>query len=287
MEQPASFRSTILIADDDVANLKLIVDHLRSDDLEILTARDGATALARAQLAQPDLIILDVQMPGIDGFEVCRRLKRSPATQAIPVIFMTALSGIEDKLRGFAAGGVDYVPKPFQSEELLARVSAHLTIFRLQRELRAEIAERRRAEAALLAANQELQRLAVLDELTSIANRRRFEQYLRAQWERPAPLSLVICDVDFFKRYNDAYGHPAGDRCLRQVAQAICRAASRVDDLVARYGGEEFAAILPDTGLQGALRVAQAIQLAVAELRIPHRDSAVCPHVTLSVGVAA
>ncbi len=288
MAAPGRKQSTILIIDDDVTNLKVAAEPLRADGAEILTARDGLSGISRAQLAQPDLIILDVQMPGIDGFETCRRLKADPLTKAIPVIFMTALSNIDDKLRGFAVGGVDYVPKPFQIEELLARVNTHLLLYQLQQELQAEIYERKQAETALRKANQELHRLAVLDDLTQIANRRRFDQYLAMQWQQTAPVvvSLLLCDIDYFKRYNDGYGHQPGDHCLHHVAQGISRAVGRVQDLVARYGGEEFAIVLPDTELEGAVQVGQAIQREIQGLKLPHAYSEVSDHVTLSIGAA-
>lgn len=282
-QQPA-----ILIIDDNTTNLKLAMQQLRVYNYTILTARSGEDGIERAKLAQPNLILLDVQMPQIDGFETCRRLKADPQTSAIPVIFMTALNSIEYILQGFAAGGVDYIPKPFQLEELLARVNTHLTLYKLQRELQDEIAERKQIEAALRKTTLELQRLAVLDELTQVANRRRFDQYLRLQWEEAAqePLSLLLCDVDAFKLYNDHYGHPAGDRCLQQVAQAISRAVGHVRDLVARYGGEEFAVILPGTPIQGALRVAETIQKEIGSLRLPHAYSPASNVITLSIGVA-
>jgi diguanylate cyclase (GGDEF)-like protein len=281
-------RSTILVIDDNITNLKVAAEHLKAQGAEILTARDGEIGIQRARLARPDLILLDVQLPGIDGFETCRRLKADSQTRDIPVIFMTVLTNVEDKLNGFAAGGVDYIPKPFQVEELLARVSTHLTIYQLQRELQAEILERKQAEAALRKANLELQRLAVLDELTQIANRRRFDQYLAAQWAQanPEELGLLLCDVDYFKRYNDGYGHQAGDGCLQLVAQAINRAVGHFKDLVARYGGEEFAVILPETDIQGAIRVAAALEAEVRKLQIPHAYSDVDAYVTISIGVA-
>jgi len=288
MDHADAHQWTILIVDDDITNLKVAMEPLKAEGIETLTARDGASGISRAELTRPDLILLDVQMPGIDGFETCRRLKANPATREIPIIFMTALNNIEDKLRGFAAGGVDYVPKPFQIEELMARVNTHLLLYRLQRDLQAEIHERKQAEAALRRANQELQRLAVLDGLTQIANRRRFDQYLAAQWEQAPPqlVSLLLCDVDYFKRFNDGYGHPAGDRCLQLVAQAISRGVGRAQDLVARYGGEEFAVILPDTDHEGAMQVALAIQREIAALHLAHVHSEVKPYVTLSIGVA-
>ncbi len=279
---------TVLLVDDNVTNLKVATEHLKAANYEILTAKDGESAIARAQLAQPDLILLDVQMNGIDGFETCRRLKAHELTKNIPVIFMTVLVSVEDKLKGFAAGAVDYVPKPFQFEELLARVHTHVTIYRLQRELEGEIRERKLAEKALRKANLELQRLAVLDDLTQIANRRRFDQYLQSQLEQPITLicSLLLCDVDFFKRYNDNYGHQAGDHCLKLVAQGISRGVGYTKDLVARYGGEEFAIILPETNSQGALRVAEVVQNEIRSLKILHEFTEVSEFITLSIGVA-
>ncbi len=280
---------TILVIDDNVTNLKVASEQLKVEGFDVLTARDGESGIKRAEFAQPDLILLDVQMTGIDGFETCRRLKVGERTRAIPVIFMTVLTNVEDKLKGFEAGGVDYVSKPFQVEELLARVNTHLTIYKLQRELQAEIRERKLAEAALYKANLELQRLAVLDDLTQIANRRRFDQYLQAQWEQSeqTTLSLLMCDVDYFKRYNDGYGHPAGDRCLYLVAQGISRVVGHAQDLVARYGGEEFAVILPDTPLEGALQVAEIIQAEIQHLKLAHAYSEVSQFVSLSIGVAS
>ncbi|HEX2910696.1 MAG TPA: diguanylate cyclase [Chloroflexia bacterium] len=282
-------KGTVLVVDDNITNLKVASEHLRAEGFEVLISRDGLSCIDRARLAHPDLILLDVQMAGIDGFETCRRLKADSQVKDIPVIFMTVLTNMEDKLKGFAAGAVDYVPKPFQIEELLARVNAHLTLYKLQRELQAEIRERQLAETALRKANQELQRLAVLDELTRLANRRRFDQYLQAQWEHthPLPVSLILCDIDYFKRYNDGYGHQAGDQCLYQVAQGISRVVGREKDLVARYGGEEFGVILPETGIAGAVEVARSILAEIHKLKLPHAYSEVSKHITLSIGVSS
>lgn len=288
MQRLEKDRCNVLVVDDNVTNLKVATEHLKAAGYQVLTARDGESAIERAGLAQPDLILLDVQMGGIDGFETCRRLKSDEATVNIPVIFMTVLTNVEDKLKGFEAGGVDYVPKPFQVEELLARVNTHLTLYRLQKQLKEEIAERKAKEAALRKANLELERLAVIDGLTQIANRRRFDEYLQNQWTPAvdAPLSLLICDVDFFKRFNDGYGHQAGDQCLHKVAQGISAAVNREQDLAARYGGEEFAVILPETDLEGAKYLAEKIQESVRNLKIFHAFSDVNPYVTLSIGAA-
>jgi diguanylate cyclase (GGDEF)-like protein len=287
MQRPTE-HATILIIDDNITNLKVATEHLKTEGYATLTARTGEAGVERARLAHPDLILLDIQLPGSDGFAICRQLKASPQTSDIPVIFMTALGELEHKLAGFAAGGVDYVSKPFQVEELLARVSTHLALYQLQRALQAEVYERKQTEIALRRANLELQRLAVLDELTRVANRRRFDQYLLAQCAQPQhpALSLLLCDVDSFKSYNDHYGHQAGDRCLQLVAREISRSVGRAKDLVARYGGEEFAVIMPDTDLAGALSVAEVIRRNVERLRLAHARSEVSSYVTISIGVA-
>jgi diguanylate cyclase (GGDEF)-like protein len=235
-------------------------------------------------------------MPGISGFETCRQLKSHEKTQDIPVIFITAKKDMEDIVEGFQAGGLDYITKPFHQEEVRVRVRTHLRLRSLMKQqeklnehLQQEINERKRAEEALQKANRELQRLATLDGLTQVANRYRFDEYLDQEWRRlsrhGAPLSLIMCDVDYFKRYNDTYGHQKGDDCLRAVAQAISHNVRRPADLVARYGGEEFAVILPDTTTEGAAQVAESIRLAVQQLKIEHSQSSASPYVSLSLGV--
>ncbi len=451
---------SILIVDDNLAILGVLSGYLKNCGFTVLTEQDGNSAIEKAQSAIPALILLDIMMPGIDGFETCRRLKTIAVTQNIPVIFLTALSEVENKMRGFEVGAVDYVTKPIQFEEVFARVTTHLRIQQFQTQLKTqnnllqqrnqelallqqlgqmfsssldlndvlntalegiqhllkiysasfwlieqetgelvcmqakgpgsesvlykqlplgqgitgraakkresivipdiqvdkrhfkfvndvhsmmsiplqakekvigilnlvdlrvghftsqdlillepiaaaaaiaienarlyttaqqEIAERKRAEAALEKANQELQRLALLDGLTQIANRRWFDEYLHLEWQRSIreglPLALILCDVDYFKLYNDTYGHQAGDKCLQQIARAMSRAVQRPADFVARYGGEEFVIILPDTAADGARHVAQALQHAVQQLKIPHSQSSVNEYVTLSLGI--
>lgn len=275
--------ATLLIVDDTPENIAVLFTFLSGQGFKVLVAETGEDALENAQEEHPDLILLDVLMPGIDGFETCRRLKSDPSTQEIPIIFITALSDTLDKVKAFKLGAVDYITKPFQQEEVLARVNTHLTIRRLQQELQAQ-------KAALEQANLELQRLATLDSLTKVANRRRLDEYLQREWRRGVrertPLSLILCDIDYFKNYNDNYGHQAGDDCLQQVAEAISKAVKRPGDLVARYGGEEFTVILPHTLLDGANQVAHFIQHNLRELKIVHSHSSVDEYVTLSIGVA-
>lgn len=274
----------ILIVDDNPTNLSVLSLALKQAGYKIRVALDGESALAQLEEEQPDLILLDIQMPGIDGFETCIKLKANPLTYEIPVIFITASADVDSKVRGLSVGAVDYIIKPFQHEEVLARVKVHLTLRFLTRKVQEQA-------LALEQANQELLRLANLDGLTGVANRRRFDEYLEKEWRRLAReqeyLSLILCDIDYFKNYNDCYGHQAGDDCLKQVAQTISSIIQRPADLVARYGGEEFALILPNTPPEGAIHVAESIRFDVRRLEIVHGASKIGPHVTLSLGVGS
>ncbi len=301
----------ILIVDDTPVNLRLLSELLTNKGYEVRAVTSGSMALTVIKAAPPELVLLDVRMPEMDGYEVCQQIKQDPETAEIPVIFISALDEVWDKIRAFSVGAVDYITKPFQVVEVLARVEAHLALRRLQRELRSqnlalqqeiserkqvesllqrEIRERKRVEMALQQAVQELQNLARQDGLTQVANRRCFDESLEQEWRRLAreqmPLTLILCDVDFFKRYNDACGHQAGDECLRMIANTIQATLKRPADLVARYGGEEFALILPNTLASNAVLVAEEIQAGVQRLKIEHPASDVSPYVTLSFGIA-
>jgi len=287
----------VLVVDDIPENLQLLVRILSRKGYQVQSACGGEAALQAIQQHLPELIMLDICMPQMNGYEVCQILKASPDTCEIPIIFISALDDIGDKVKAFETGGVDYITKPFRSAEVLARVGTHLTLRRLQQQLQAqnaqlqkEVCDRLIAEAALQAANQELQRLANLDGLTGLANRRCFDQRLEQEWRRlmreQQPLSLILGDIDFFKNYNDTYGHQAGDDCLRQVAQALQGMTKRPGDLVARYGGEEFAIILPNTPIAGAVQLAEAICDLIRQLQLVHAGSSICPFVTLSLGVS-
>lgn len=257
----------VLVIDDEPINIRVLGESLIGA-YEILCATSGEDGLRLAQSEQPDLVLLDVVMPGVDGYEVCRRLKADPATQRIPVIFITGLTLVEDEAKGLEIGAIDYITKPISPPIVRARVKNHLELKRY-RDL--------------------LENLSMSDGLTGIANRRRFDAYLTQEWHRAirsgAPLSLLMLDVDHFKLFNDTYGHAAGDDCLRQVACVLDAATHRVTDLAARYGGEEFACILPDTPLEGAITVAEQVLQGVVALMVPHSRSSVATHVTVSIGV--
>ena len=237
-------------------------------------------------------------MPNMNGFEVCQKLKSNALTCDIPIIFISARDEVLDKVQAFAVGGLDYITKPFQIAEVLVRVENQLTLRRLQRRLqeqnerlKQEIHSRIVAENLLQEANEKLERLVNLDGLTQLGNRRCLDEYLQQSWQRLAreqqPLALIMCDIDFFKNYNDTYGHIAGDDCLRKVSLLIQQSVRRPADLAARYGGEEFILVLPNTDIEGAMLVAESIYNKLLDVKIPHEDSAVSQFVTLSIGVTA
>lgn len=296
-------KGDILIVDDTPNNLRLLSTLLQNHGYEARSVLSGEMALRAARSAAPDLILLDISMPVIDGYEVCRQLKADIGTREVPVIFISAFNEAMDKVRAFEVGGVDYITKPFQWAEVLVRVENQLKIRSLQTQLLAqnsqlqqEIQERLKVEYALQAANQKLQNLANSDGLTGAANRRRFDEYLQMQWEKLqtqcAPLSLILCDVDYFKFYNDAYGHLAGDSCLQAIVRGIEDAIAQPEEdiiskiLLARYGGEEFAIVIPNADRELAQKVARDVHAAVQQLKIAHSHSSIGEWVTVSLGVA-
>jgi diguanylate cyclase (GGDEF)-like protein len=213
--------------------------------------------------------LLDINMPGMDGYEVCRRLKASPATQNIPVIFISANTQEEDERLGLELGAVDYLTKPFRLPIVRARVRTHV---------------------ALKQKTDALEKLSSLDGLTGIANRLRFDEHLDYEWRQGLrmlkPLSLIMVDIDFFKNYNDNYGHGSGDECLRKVAATLASFAQRPRDMVARYGGEEFVALLPETPFTDAQLLAERMRMGIELMNIPHAFSPVADRVTISMGLA-
>ncbi len=224
---------TLLIVDDEKTNRTLLTELLRPDH-QVILAKNGIQALERAREHRPDLILLDVLMPEMDGYAVIRELKGDDRCRDIPVIFITALDSVEDEEHGLELGAVDYISKPFRPSIVRARVRNHLQAVH-QRRL--------------------LEQLALLDSLTEIPNRRRFVQVFEAEWRRcqrnGAPLSLIVVDVDHFKLYNDSYGHAAGDVVLRDVARALRGTLHRASDFIARFGGEEFVILLPEIDAEG------------------------------------
>ena len=264
---PTNRRPKLLIVDDQAINIRLLHQLFR-EECEIFMATSGEQALALCRSLLPDLVLLDVIMDGMSGHEVCQQLKADPDTRDIPVIFVTAQQEETDEEYGLSLGAVDFISKPISPNIVRARVKTHITL-KLQGDL--------------------LRNLAMLDGLTGIPNRRQFDDELMRQWRQGCrdntPLSLIMLDVDYFKRYNDRYGHQAGDHCLQAIAVVLAERLGRPHDLVARYGGEEFAGVLPNTPLASAVHLADSMCSAVRELAIEHLASEVARVVTISLGV--
>jgi two-component system, chemotaxis family, response regulator WspR len=285
-----AFKVRVLLVDDQL----LVVEAVRrmladQPDIEFHFVTDPACAVDCAQRLKPTVILQDLVMPGWDGFDLIRRYRTEPQLEHVPVIVLSAREEAASKAHGFAVGANDYLVKLPDRLELLARVRYHsgAYISRLQRDEAFRFL--RESQKHLAEANIELQKLAALDSLTGIANRRRFDELLQHEWQRGQrerrPLSLLLCDIDCFKMYNDTFGHLAGDLCLKKAAAVMTACLKRPADLAARYGGEEFALVLPDTDEAGARTVAEDCVRALAELGIENPQS---PHrmVTMSVGVA-
>lgn len=262
-------RQTILLVDDAPANLEALNAVLGSD-YELVFATSGPEALDQAREQLPDLILLDVMMSGMNGYEVCRQLKADERTRGIPVIFVTAMDHEEDETAGLDAGAIDYLTKPVRASIVKARVRNHLDLKR---------------------ARDLLESLSITDPLTGLPNRRQFDAVLETEIRRAfrtvSHVGLLMCDLDHFKAYNDHFGHPAGDACLREVAAVFRHTFRRAGDLAARYGGEEFAVVLPGATPPDGWVMGDRIRRAVEARRLPHPRSGTAPWVTLSVGVAS
>ncbi len=365
----------IVLIDDNPHNLHLLINILKEQGYLVRPFTSGKQALSAIGKEKPDLILLDIRMPEMDGYEVCLALKSNENLKQIPVLFISAMHDTEEKVKALKAGAVDYITKPFQEAEVLARIESQLTILKQRRQLesilnssqdgiaacealRDENGQIREFEWVLLNASAEKQfgknpeiqaeglfedfvtvvekgvvldkelyleqkqiwlhlsavklddglavtfrdtterknleiklaQQAQMDGLTDIANRRFFDQILQNEWQRclrnGMPLALILCDLDFFKHYNDHFGHLQGDDCLIQVTQTLKKVIKRPGDLLARYGGEEFVVLLPETPLQGAYQVAQAMAEAVHQLALPHPESPKHKFVSLSLGLA-
>jgi diguanylate cyclase (GGDEF)-like protein len=269
----------ILLVDDDLVVRAKVSESLEQDGFEVILAKNGDDGIAAYQAHRPDLILVDAVMPILDGFEFCEQLKNL-GERLTPILMITSLDDNDSVDRAFASGATDYITKPINLSILRQRVR---NLVKQSHLIKHQLSE-------LQQANQNLKLLANIDSLTKLSNRRDFDRYIEQEWERMqrirAPLSLIMCDVDFFKNYNDKYLHPNGDKCLIKVAMAMRNTVRRNGDLVARYGGEEFAVILPNTDALGAVSVAEKIRSAVKDLQITHEASAIAPFVTVSIGVS-
>jgi two-component system chemotaxis family response regulator WspR len=281
----------VLLVDDQL----IIVEALRrmlagEADIELHYVTDATEARAAALALRPTVILQDLVVPGTDGFQVIRSYREEPALRDVPVIVLSTRDEAKLKAHGFAVGANDYLVKLPDRLELLARLRYHSAgyVSRLQRD--DAFRQLRLSQQELARANSELQQLAALDGLTGIANRRRLDEALQTEWQRERrtsrPLSLLLCDVDHFKSYNDTLGHQAGDLCLKKVAAVLTEQLKRPADLAARYGGEEFAILLPDTDIDGAKVLAESCRVQLERLALEHPGSA-AGIVTMSIGVSS
>ena len=266
---PNNPKPTVLFVDDE-EDFHFIMEALLSEEYRLLSAYHGKEALELIERDPPDLILLDVMMPVMDGYEVFHQLQADPKTADIPVIFLTAMGESAYEHRGIQLGAVDYISKPFNPEILQLRIKNHIEL-KLSRD--------------------KLERMSMTDALTHLHNRRQLDLRLEEEWHRgmrhQMPLTLLMLDIDHFKQYNDSYGHIQGDQCLTQVAGVIEKSLERPSDFAARYGGEEFSILLPETPMDGGIQIAQRVMESVRALQIEHQSSTAASYVTISVGIAS
>lgn len=292
-------RKLVVFLVDDQAMVGEAIRRMLEDetDIEFHYCQQPTEAIPTANKIHPTVILQDLVMPDVDGYTLLRFYRANPGTTNVPVIVLSSREDPRDKSQAFTNGASDYLVKVPDKIELVARIRAHSksylaqkqrdAAFKAMQDLQAQLEE---SNKKLAESNSVLQRLSVLDGLTGIANRRHFDEMLDQEWKRASreksQLSLVLLDIDFFKKYNDNYGHQGGDDCLRQVASALHNAMHRPGDFIARYGGEEFVAILPDTDSSGAATIAESMRASVEALNIAHAFSLATDHVTISLGVA-
>jgi diguanylate cyclase (GGDEF)-like protein len=264
----ATGKNSLLIVDDDSANL-MVLAHILQPEYTIYTAKDGASAIQKAEKFLPDLILLDILMPDMDGYEVFAALRQSDRTKHIPIIFISGLNSLEDEKTGLKLGAVDYINKPFDDMVVKLRVALHV---RLINQLHT------------------IQYLSTTDQLTKIPNRRAFDSRLNEEWRRAVrekqPITIMMVDADHFKRYNDKYGHLQGDKALVSIAGALLTIPARSTDFVARWGGEEFAVLLSNSDARAGLKVGEDLRNSIECLNIPLHDGT-ATRITVSVGVSA
>lgn len=257
-----------MIVDDDPGTIRVLAEILKEVGKIHFTTK-GVDALALAQTALPDLILLDVEMPDLDGFVVCEQLKRDPHFRDVPIMFVTSHDDMEMESRALTSGAIDFIHKPPHPMVVKARVMNYL---------------------ALKHQTERLKMLSMVDGLTGIANRRAFDEALKIEWRRAYrneyPLSLLMLDVDYFKRYNDHYGHQAGDDCLRALGRVFSDTVKRPGEMVARYGGEEFVVLLPNCPLDEACILGEMLCAGVRKLDIAHHSSDASQVVTVSIGAS-
>ena len=274
--------NTVLVVDDVPVNIQLLSTYLSAEGYYVISARNGLEALDQIQKNRPDLVLLDVMMPKMNGFEVCEIVKADKETKFIPVIMVTALNELQDKIKGMNSGADDFICKPFNKLELLVRVRSLLRIKSLNDALSEKVIELQRAK-------EELRQLAITDGLTTLYNYRYFQEQLLQELNRARrhnlQVALVMIDIDHFKSYNDTHGHPAGDTVLRKIAHLL-KSNIRNIDLASRYGGEEFSLVLIETNKSAAGIVAEKIRNLVESQFFEFEESQPTGKITISTGVA-
>lgn len=278
----------IVIVDDIPDNLRLLSRILKKEGYRVRPAPSGKRALATIEKEPPEVILLDIMMPEMDGYEVCRRIKANERTRDILVIFLSALNEVFDKVKALQVGGVDYISKPFQVEEILVRVNTHLTIRLQQKALALQNEELKTKNRLITEQAEKLKKLACSDPLTGISNRKDFlhkadEEKIRLE-RSGKPFSIILLDIDKFKVINDTYGHDYGDKVLVSVARTM-ENSLRKQDIVARWGGEEFICLLPETSIAGGGHAAEKIRVSVKNSRQQYGDIAVSVTVTLGISL--
>jgi diguanylate cyclase (GGDEF)-like protein len=265
--QPTNTKATILIVEDNSINLK-VLDNIVSSEYNTILSKDGKDAIEKAKSNKIDLILLDIMLPELDGYTVCKVLKNDNTCKDIPVIFVTALTSHEDELKGLESGGVDFITKPFSAPIVMARIKTHIKYQAL---------------------TQELCKLATIDSLTAIANRRAFDENIKLEWKRSmlelSQLSVMMIDIDYFKIYNDTYGHQGGDKCIQNIANILKNSISE-EYLLARYGGEEFVILMPNCDEYSAMQTAVNIKDVVYNSNLEFDNSKVSDRVSVSIGIS-
>lgn len=265
----SALRPRVLVIDDDEI-ARAVMKEILGEEFEVLTTGSAETGLEMARQILPDVVLLDYKMPGMDGHEALAEIRRAPELADTPIIFVTADGRDELEVHSIELGAVDFVTKPVHAKILITRIKSHIEIKHRQDGLR---------------------KFALIDGLTGIPNRRQFDETLDREWRRTMRdggwLSLAMIDIDYFKQFNDTYGHSAGDDCFKSVAELIVSCLQRPADLAARFGGEEFACVLPQTDLPGAKLVGDSLYQGMRNAAIPHTQSEVAEHLTVSIGVVS
>ncbi|MHB8880108.1 MAG: diguanylate cyclase [Thermodesulfovibrionales bacterium] len=271
-------KARVLLVEDDPIQARETEAILQQTGYEVIWAQDGINAIKLVKSSKPDIILLDLILPGLDGYEVCRWLKLDESAKSIPVIMLTVKKDLSDKISGLHIGADDYLPKPYNELELNARIYASLRTKSLQDELRQK---NKQLEELLDKVNY----MAITDALTGLYNRRKFQDTLSGEFERAkrykTPFSLIMLDIDLFKRINDNYGHSAGDAVLKEVSALITKSVREIDT-ASRFGGEEFMIILPNTDVPSAMVVAERMRESIAAFNFPE----IAGRITASLGIA-